>query len=141
MSARRLRVATAALAIAGVAIAGYLTWIHYAGLQPFCAGGGGGCERVQTSEYATLAAVPVAVLGLGAYLTILASLALPEDPGRSIATLLSMGGAAFSAYLTYLEIAEIHALCQWCVASAGVMAMLAVVSAARILRHGTHWDS
>ena len=29
--------------------------------------------------------VPVAVLGLAAYATILASLALPEEPGRSLA--------------------------------------------------------
>jgi uncharacterized membrane protein len=45
---RRLRVAIAALAIAGVAIATYLTYVHYADVKPFCVAGGGGCEKVQT---------------------------------------------------------------------------------------------
>ena len=64
MSDRRLRLGVVALALAGVAVAGYLTYVHYADLEPFCAGGGGGCERVQSSEYAELAGSPVALLGL-----------------------------------------------------------------------------
>jgi uncharacterized membrane protein len=58
-----LRLATAVLALAGVAIAGYLTYVHYAELQPFCTGFSD-CVRVQSSEYAKLAGVPVAVIGL-----------------------------------------------------------------------------
>jgi hypothetical protein len=42
-----LRRVTAVLALIGIGIAGYLTWVHYAGLNPVCVGGGGGCERVQ----------------------------------------------------------------------------------------------
>ena len=76
----RLRLATAVLALAGIAIAGYLTWVHYAELEPICVGGGGGCERVQNSSYAELAGIPVALLGLLAYVTVLASLALPPPP-------------------------------------------------------------
>lgn len=73
---RRLRTVTALLALCGVGVAGYLTWVHYAGLEPFCAGGGGGCERVQNSRYADLAGMPVSVIGLAGYLAILASLAV-----------------------------------------------------------------
>lgn len=62
--ARRLDVAAVVVALLGVAVAGYLTYVHYAGLEPFCAGGGHGCERVQSSSYAELAGIPVAVLGL-----------------------------------------------------------------------------
>jgi uncharacterized membrane protein len=133
---RGLRRATAALALLGLAIAGYLTWVHYAGLQPICAGGGGGCERVQTSQWADLAGIPVAVLGVAGYAAILISLALPADTGRSAAALVALAGAGFSAWLTYLEIARIHAICQWCVASAVVMALLAIVSVTRLLRAG-----
>jgi len=129
-----LRGATAALALAGVAIAGYLTWVHYAGLDPVCVGGAGGCERVQSSPWAELAGVPVAVLGLAAYATILVSLALPEAPGRSLAAFLSLVGFGFSAWLTYVELVKIEAVCQWCVASALVMTALAAVSVARNLR-------
>jgi uncharacterized membrane protein len=128
-----LRVATATLASAGLAIAGYLTWVHYAGLDPVCVGGAGGCERVQASPWAELAGVPVAVLGLAAYATILASLALPEPAGRSLATFVSLVGFGFSAWLTYVELVEIEAVCQWCVASAVLMTALAAVSVTRSL--------
>lgn len=127
----RLRIATAALAFAGVVVAGYLTWVHYAELQPFCIGGGGSCERVQSSEYAQLGGIPVALLGLAGYLGLLATLALPEDSGRSAAAFLALSGATFSAYLSYVEVVEIEAICQWCVVSALLMTALAAVSVAR----------
>lgn len=123
---------TAFLALAGIAVAGYLTWVHYAGLEPFCVGGGGGCERVQSSEYAALLGVPVAVLGLAGYLGVLGSLALPDELGRSLAALLSLTGAAFSLYLTWVELFEIDAICQWCVASAVLMVALAGISVVRL---------
>ena len=131
---RRLTLAIAVLSVLGAAIAGYLTWVHYAELQPFCVGGGGACERVQSSPYAKLAGVPVAVVGLAGYLAVLASLALPD---RSTTAFLALVGAGFSAYLTYIELAVVHAICQWCVASAAVMAALAGASAARLLRRTT----
>jgi uncharacterized membrane protein len=129
-----LRTATALLAVTGIAIAGYLTWVHYAELDPVCVGGGGGCERVQTSDWAELAGVPVALLGLLGYVTILLSLALPEDPGAAAAAFLSLVGFGFSAWLTYVELEKIDAVCQWCVASALVMTALAAVSVTRMLR-------
>jgi uncharacterized membrane protein len=133
-----LRASTAVLALAGLGIAGYLTWVHYAGLEPVCVGGGGGCEQVQASRWAELGGIPVALLGLIAYATILASLALPAELGRTVATFVSLVGFGFSAWLTYVEIAKIDAICQWCVASAVVMTALALVSVARILRDEPH---
>ena len=127
---------TAVLALAGIGIAGYLTWVHYADLSPVCVGGGGGCEKVQLSDWAKLGGVPVALLGLGAYVVVLASLALPEELGRSVAAFVTLVGFGFSAWLTYVELVEIEAICQWCVASAVVMTLLALVSVARILRGG-----
>ena len=74
----RLRVVTAALALAGVAVAAYLTWVHYAGLQPICVGGSGACERVQNSDYALLFGVPVAAARAGGRTSpLLGSLAAP----------------------------------------------------------------
>jgi uncharacterized membrane protein len=134
VTARGLRIAAAGLALIGLGIAGYLTWVHYAGLQPFCVGGGGGCEKVQTSRWAELAGIPVAVLGLGGYIAILAGLALPDDLSRSATAFVALVGVGFSAWLTYVEIAKIHAICQWCVASAVVMTLLAVVTVIRLLR-------
>lgn len=82
--------------------------------------------------------MPVAVIGPAGYLAILASLA-PSDPrGRSVTVFLALAGAGFSAYLTYLELAVIDAICQWCVASAIVMAALAGVSVAYFVAAEQH---
>lgn len=133
MSERRLRIAVAVLALAGLGVAGYLTWVHYADLEPLCAGGSGGCERVQNSEYAELAGVPVALLGLIGYGAILASLALPGDAGRFAGALLALAGFGFSAWLTFVELFEIEAICQWCVVSAVLMTALAVATSLRFV--------
>jgi uncharacterized membrane protein len=131
---RRLRSSIAVLAAAGVAIAAYLTYVHFAGVEPLCVAGGGGCEKVQTSDYADLAGVPVAVLGLAGYVLILASLWVPGDNGRLAGAVLALVGFGFSAYLTYRELFTIDAICQWCVASAVVMTALAVLATWRLAR-------
>jgi uncharacterized membrane protein len=136
MTERRLRIAVAVLALAGLGVAGYLTWVHYADLEPICAGGSGGCERVQTSDYAELAGVPVALLGVIGYAAILASLAMPGEAGRFAGALVALAGFGFSAWLTYVELFEIDAICQWCVASAVIMTALAVVTSLRFARNG-----
>jgi uncharacterized membrane protein len=133
MSARRLHLAALAVAGLGVCVAGYLTYVHYAGLEPFCAGGGHGCERVQSSSYAKLGGIPVAVLGLGGYLAIAAALLAPGERARLAAAGLAVVGAGFSAYLTYLELFVIDAICQWCVASAVLLTLLAVLTAWRFV--------
>ena len=131
MSERRLRLLAAVLALAGIAVATYLTWVHYEGIKPFCVAGGGGCERVQTSDYADLAGVPVALIGLIGYVSILASLLIPRDLGRFAGAFLGLVGFGFSVYLTYLELFVIDAICQWCVASAVLMTALLAVNAIR----------
>jgi uncharacterized membrane protein len=131
---RRMRRLTLVLALIGTGIAGYLTWVHYGHLEIVCLAGGGGCEKVQSSSYAELAGVPVAVLGLAGYVAILLSLLLPREESALAAAFLSLVGFGFSAYLTWAELFRIHAICQWCVASACVMTVLMVVSVVRVLR-------
>jgi uncharacterized membrane protein len=133
VSDRRLRLAVLVLALVGLGIAGYLTYVHYAELEPLC-GLGGDCERVQTSDYADLAGIPVALLGLVGYALILASLAIPGELGLVAGATFALVGFGFSAYLTYREVATIDAICTWCVASAVVMSALAVVTCARVVR-------
>jgi uncharacterized membrane protein len=130
---RGLRMAMAALALAGAGIAAYLTYVHYAGVTPVCAISHG-CEKVQTSHWSRLVGVPVAVLGLVGYAGLLAALLVPGEPGRLACAGLALVGAGFSAYLTYLELFEIHAICAWCVASAVLMAGLAILAVVRLLR-------
>jgi len=109
------------LAVLGFLVSAYLTWTHFAGLAPICTGGGEGCETVQSSRYAVLLGVPVALLGLIAYSGLIISAALWGQAGIYLGFLISLVGTLFSAYLTYLEIFVIGALCQWCLASAAIM--------------------
>ena len=64
-----------ALAIAGVAVAGYLSWVALDEEQEAICSGVGDCGRVQSSEFSEIAGVPIAVLGLGMYLALLALIA------------------------------------------------------------------
>jgi uncharacterized membrane protein len=128
-----LRRASEALTLAGVGIAGYLTYVHYAGLHPVC-GISGGCETVQSSRYAGLLGVPVALLGLITYVIVFASLRLRGDVPLLGGYGLILVGFAFSVYLTYREVFTIHAICTWCVSSAIVFTLLAIVGGVRVLR-------
>jgi uncharacterized membrane protein len=136
---RTLRVVLGVLAAAGLLISAYLSWIHFAGVAPVCVGGGnGGCETVQSSRYATVLGVPVSVLGLVGYSGLLASAVLRGEVGVYLGFLIALIGTLFSGYLTYLEVFVIHAICQWCLASAAIMVaalICASISARRLTEH------
>ena len=110
----RLRLAAAAVAVVGLAIAGYLTAVHYSGGEPVCAISHG-CATVQQSAYADLAGIPVAVLGLAGYVAILASLVRDGERERTATAFLALAGFGFSAWLTYVEVVRLDAICIWCV--------------------------
>ena len=120
--------AIAGLALLGLAISIYLTWVHYAGIEPVCTGISN-CERVQSSDYAELMGIPVAVIGIAGYAAILASLWMRVE----VTALLSYLAVAFSGYLTWAELFQIDAICQWCVASAVLMTILFALNAARLI--------
>ena len=130
MSERGLRLATAALALVGMGIAAYLTYVHYSGAAIACSTGG--CEKVQTSSYAELAGIPVAVIGLVGYFLILLTAPVAGELGAVAAAALTLGGFAFAVYLIYVQVALIDALCIWCLASDGVLALLVLVSLLRL---------
>lgn len=132
MSDRLLRIAAAALALVGIAVAGYLSWAHYADTAVICVAGGG-CEKVQSSDYAELFGAPVAVLGLGAYAIILGLVAWDAPLARLGAASIALFGMLFSAYLLALQAFVIEAFCIWCVVNDALIApALAVVTALRL---------
>jgi uncharacterized membrane protein len=133
MTDRRVRGAIFALALVGLCVAAYLTYVHYEDIKPVC-GLGGDCQKVQTSQWSKVGGVPVALLGLIGYALILASLFVPGEAGRVAGAFLALIGFAFSAYLTYRELFSIDAICPWCVVSACLMTLLAVLTAVRLVR-------
>jgi uncharacterized membrane protein len=124
----RRTIVTAVLGLIGLGVAIYLTVVHYTGAEPIC-GISHGCHTVQTSKYAELAGIPVAVLGLAGYAALLLALPIRGENGRLVRVAITAIGFLFSAYLTYLELFVIDAICQWCVASAILMTALLVVTA------------
>jgi uncharacterized membrane protein len=129
-----LRRAMLALALVGLGVASYLTYVHYAGIKPACTAGES-CIKVQTSAWSKLDGVPVALIGLIGYVGILASLLAPDREETRLAALgLTLIGFGFSAYLTYRELFSIHAICEWCVSSAVIMTILLICSIIRYAR-------
>jgi uncharacterized membrane protein len=134
MNSRTLRITLLVLAVLGLAVASYLTYIHYAGIKPACTAGES-CTKVQTSVYSKLAGVPVALIGLIGYIAIVASLLAPDGENSRLATMaFTLVGFGFSAYLTYRELFSIHAICEWCAGSAVIMTVLMCLSVWRFLR-------
>ena len=132
MSERFLRLAAATVALAGIAVAGYLTWAHFGDGSVVCVVGGS-CEEVQSSEYASILGIPVAVLGLGAYATVL-TLVVWDSPGaRLAAAAIALVGLLFSAYLLVVQLVVIDAICAWCLANDVLIApALAVLTGLRL---------
>lgn len=128
------------IALVGMGISAYLSFVHFSGVPVYCGEGEGGCHTVQSSEYATLLSIPVALIGFLLYAAILAAgLVTLRGTGwaAQMAPFLVFGmaltGVIYSAYLTWLELYRIHAICTWCVASACVLTVLFAVTAAEIL--------
>ena len=122
------------LALAGLGVSGYLTWTHLTN-QAIACGGLQDCDIVQQSVYSTVLGIPVALLGVLAYATLLALLLLrgrlPEawDAYIPLAIFgISLIGVLYSAYLTYLEIYVIYAICRWCATSAVIITAIFFLS-------------
>lgn len=118
------RMIIAALALGGVGLATYLA-MYKLGMIGTLACTVGSCETVNLSRWATFMGIPVAVWGVGFYV-VLFMVALLGTTQRfadaawvSHALLALTGwGVVFSAWLTYLELYVIHAVCMFCVMSA-----------------------
>ena len=128
------RMIIAALALGGVGLATYLA-MYKLGMIGTLACGTGGCETVQMSKWATFLGLPVAVWGVFFYVALFLTALLGtmerwvDAPWVSHALLaLTSWGVVFSAWLTYLELYVINAICRFCVVSAVLVAVLFVVS-------------
>lgn len=130
------------LAVIGLIDSLYLTWVKLAHVSAYCAGVGN-CESVNASIYSEINGVPIAALGAGAY-AVMAVLLWLEGRGGAWAEWgplavfgLSFGGTAYSAYLTYVEVAVLRAICPYCVISAIVITLICVISVTRLWGPGT----
>jgi uncharacterized membrane protein len=131
MTAARLRALSFCLALAGAAIAAYLSYARLGSVSLMCPTSG--CETVQRSAYSKLAGVPVAYLGFAMYLVLTAAALSARRSVLHLTAGVVVAAVGFAAYLLVVQLAVIDAVCVWCVSSDAVIAALAVVTAVREL--------
>jgi uncharacterized membrane protein len=126
----------AALALAGIFIATYLT-LYKLGVIGELSCSIGSCETVNTSKWSRFVGFPVAAWGVLFYLEVFiialigTTARLADQPAISLILVIESAiGVLFSAWLTYLELAVIHAICIWCVSSAVIVTAILLVSIA-----------
>ena len=125
------------LACLGILDATYLLVYKLTSNNAMCFGNGG-CHNVNFSSYSEIGGIPVSIFGIIAFLVIAVILML--EPRLKIAAEygplaifgISLGGVAFTVYLTWLEIYVIHAICPFCVASAVIIAMIFILAIFRL---------
>jgi uncharacterized membrane protein len=124
----------AVLSLVGILIALYLT-LYKIGVIGDLSCTLGACETVNTSRWATFLGLPVAAWGLAAYVALFAlSVAGTADryagsqPISWLLVAIAAWSVLFSAWLTYIELFVIHAICIWCVTSAVILVVILVVS-------------
>ena len=123
------------LALIGLGVALYLSYVEVAQVEAVC-GPVGACNIVQSSPYSLLLGIPVAVLGTLSYLVVFAlwigQRSLPDRLSALIVpslVILTIFGTGFSVYLTVLELFAIRAICAWCLSSAVVTTLLMILVA------------
>jgi uncharacterized membrane protein len=126
----------AALALAGIFVSLYLT-LYKVGIIGELSCSIGSCETVNTSKWSRFLGLPVAAWGLLFYLDVFAIALVSTFPRFEDERLLSLVlvaeaavGVLFSAWLTYLELFVIHAICVWCVTSAAIVTVILLVAIA-----------
>jgi uncharacterized membrane protein len=131
MTFRRVEAGLGAIAFL---IAAYLTYERHQGQNALCPIGGGGCETVAKSSYSEFAGVPVSYFGMLGALILIGLCFRSELLFGSLRFVVAGVGAAFSLYLTSLEATKINAYCIWCLASATVWCILALLAALELWR-------
>lgn len=123
------------LAILGLGVSIYLTYVEVSHTQAFC-GPVGDCNTVQSSSYARLFGFfPIGVLGMLGFIAILVTWMWRRLRSDSFARMtgpilygMALFGTLFSVYLTYLELFVIHAVCIWCLSSAIIITALMLLT-------------
>lgn len=127
------------LAVLGILVSAYMTIYKLTDNQSMCLGNGG-CSVVNSSIYSEVYGIPVAVIGMGGYGAILATLLLQDrldflqDNAVLLVFGLSLAGFVFTVYLIYVELALIHALCPFCITSQITSTILFILAVTRLVR-------
>jgi uncharacterized membrane protein len=114
----------------GAAIAAYLLYVRQTGSALACSTGG--CETVQSSAYAEVLGVPVAALALAGFVGLVVAALARGEWARLSQSALALTAFAFSAYLLYIQMAVIDAICQWCLATDALATAIVALALLRL---------
>jgi uncharacterized membrane protein len=125
------------LTLLGLGVSTYLSWIKLTGNTASC-GPIGDCQSVNNSRYAEIGGIPIALFGVTGYVALLTALVVENrwrilsETARLAVFGVSLVGTLYSAYLTYLEVAVLKAICPYCVVSAAAMTLLVLLCILRL---------
>ncbi len=138
---KKLYWASVALAALGALVSIYMTIYKWTDNNTMCLGSGD-CATVNESAYSEVFGIPVALVGVGGYLVMLAVLVLEKygkskffkENGPLSVFGLGVGGFGFTLYLVYVEAFILKAWCPFCVASQVTMTILFIITIIRLVR-------
>lgn len=136
---KRLTQLTLAFIVVGLLVSIYMTIFKITSNESMCIGSKD-CSVVNASRYSEVNGVPVAVIGVAGYASLLALLWLDRRPGffqqngSMIFFGISLIGFLFTAYLIYVEIALLKAYCPFCITSQVSMTIIFILAVIRLIR-------
>jgi uncharacterized membrane protein len=131
MSLTGVRLAVGGFALAAAGISAYLVTVHYA-KQPIACFAGGGCETVQKSAYSEIGGLPLAVLGLVAYVALVVATAIRGELAAVASFALGLSMGIFAVYLIVVQTVVLDAICVWCLATDSIGLLLVGLTVLRL---------
>jgi uncharacterized membrane protein len=135
----RLTQVTIALTVLGLLVSIYMTIFKITSNENMCVGSHD-CSVVNASKYSEVNGIPVAVIGMFGYSSLLGLLLLERKPGffKDNGTMLFFGitliGFFFTLWLVYVELTLIKAYCPFCITSQISMTLIFILSVIRVVR-------
>jgi uncharacterized membrane protein len=136
---KRLRQGIIGLTVLGLTVSIYMTVYKLTSNDSMCLGLGG-CSIVNASLYSEIYGIPVAAVGVGGYLAILAVLFLENNPGffmnngNMLLFGLTLLGFLFTLWLVFVEVALIKAYCPFCITSQITMTIIFILTVVRTVK-------
>ena len=131
--------ASLALVIIGLLVSIYMTIYKVTSNDRLCLGSGD-CAAVNASRYSEVNGIPVAVIGILGYAAMLAvhwferRNSFFKENGTLLIFGMALTGFIFTAWLVYVEIALLKAICPFCVTSQAAMTLIFIIAVMRMIK-------
>jgi uncharacterized membrane protein len=136
---KRLRQITIGLTVLGLLVSIWMTIYKLTDNDSMCIGSGD-CKAVNQSGYAEVYGIPVAVIGVIGYLSILAVNYLERKPGffQENGSMLLFGltlvGFLFTIWLIFVEVTLLKKYCPFCITSQIAMTLIFILTVIRVIK-------